>query len=112
MTTSFRDLTAETSKYVQELHKVIPETLKGFSALQKGANTGELSTKIKELIALCIGVATHCEDCIGFHCQKLVAYQATREEVCEALGVAIYMGGGPSLMYAAKALKAFDEFAH
>jgi len=36
---------------------------------------------------------------------------ATRQEVDEALGVATYMGGGPSLMYAASAVTAFDEFA-
>jgi alkylhydroperoxidase/carboxymuconolactone decarboxylase family protein YurZ len=35
---------------------------------------------------------------------------ATRLEVEEALGMAIYMGGGPSLMYAADALAAFEQF--
>jgi hypothetical protein len=30
--------------------------------------------------------------------------------VHETLGVAVYMGGGPSAMYAANAVAAFDEF--
>lgn len=52
-----------------------------------------------------------CDPCIGFHTQTLVKLGATRQEVDETLGVAVYMGGGPSLMYAASAIKAFDEFA-
>lgn len=111
MTQSFQALTQDVTKYIQELNKEIPETIKGFTALQKGANQGEVPAKTKELIALCIGVATHCEACIGFHSQKLVKLNATRAEVSEALGVAVYMGGGPSLMFAAQALKAFDEFS-
>jgi hypothetical protein len=34
-----------------------------------------------------------------------------RSEVGEALAMAVYMGGGPSLMYAADALRAYDQFA-
>jgi AhpD family alkylhydroperoxidase len=60
---------------------------------------------------LAIGVAGHCDGCIGFHAKSLVRLGATREQVMEALGVAIYMGGGPSLMYAAEAVHAYDEFA-
>lgn len=112
MTESFKKLTQSVGQYVQELSKEIPDVIKGFGALQQGANQeNTLSSKNKELIALCIGVATHCDACIGFHSEKLVKYQASRKEVAEALGIAIYMGGGPSLMYAAKALQAFDEFS-
>jgi AhpD family alkylhydroperoxidase len=63
------------------------------------------------LIALAIGVAGHCEGCIGFHAKTLVRLGATREQVMEALAVAAYMGGGPSLMYAADAVHAYDEFS-
>ena len=55
-------------------------------------------------------MATHCDGCIGFHTKALARLGATREEVMEALGVTIYMGGGPSLMYAADAVHAFDRF--
>ena len=34
-----------------------------------------------------------------------------REEVAEAIGVAIQMGGGPSMVYGGQALRAYDEFA-
>jgi AhpD family alkylhydroperoxidase len=62
-------------------------------------------------MALALGVATHCDACLAFHLQTLVKLGATRAEVEEALGVAVYMGGGPSLMYAADALAAFEELS-
>ncbi len=72
---------------------------------------GALSKKTKELIALALGVAGHCDACLGFHIRTLVKLGATRGEVEEALGVAVYMGGGPSLMYSADALAAFEELS-
>jgi AhpD family alkylhydroperoxidase len=59
---------------------------------------GALNRKTKELIALALGVAAHCDGCIGFHVETLVKLGATRQEVEETLGMAVYMGGGPSLM--------------
>jgi hypothetical protein len=53
---------------------------------------------------------TRCDGCIGFHTEALVRLGATREEVEETLGMTIYMGGGPSLMHAADAISAFEEF--
>ena len=65
----------------------------------------------KELIALAIGVAKQCDACIGFHTQALRKLGATDEEVSEMLGVSVYMGGGPSLMYAADAWTAWQQTA-
>lgn len=83
----------------------------GFSQLSQSAlEAGAVSAKTKELMALALGVAAHCDGCIGFHAKALVALGASRAEVEETLAVAIYMGGGPSLMYSADALTAFDQF--
>jgi AhpD family alkylhydroperoxidase len=71
---------------------------------------GALDKKTKELIALALSVAARCDPCIAFHTQTLAKLGATRQEVDETLGVAVYMGGGPSLMYAAHALDAFEQF--
>lgn len=62
-------------------------------------------------LALALSVAVRCDPCIGPHTQTLAKLGATRQEVEETLGVAVYIGGGPSLMYAASAINAFDEFA-
>lgn len=80
--------------------------------MARGAlKAGVLSEPQKELIALAIGVADHCDGCIGFHVKSLVRLASKRVVVMEALAVAVYMGGGPSLMYAAQAVHAYDEFS-
>lgn len=111
MENSYSDITAEINLGIAKLRQGVPEAMAGFSAMSKGAlKAGVLSELDKELIALAIGVAGHCDGCIGFHARTLVRLGATTEHVMEALAVAVYMGGGPSLMYAAQAVHAFEEF--
>ena len=89
-----------------------PEAMTAFSGLARAAlEPKALSTKTKELIALAISVATRCDGCIAFHAEAAVKQGASREEVMETMGMAIYMGAGPSVMYAAQALEAFDQFS-
>ena len=89
-----------------------PAPMKGFADLSRAALAeGALSAKTKELMALALGVAAHCSACIAFHAKTLVGLGATQREIEETLAVAVYMGGGPSLMYGAEALAAFAEFA-
>ena len=112
MTKSYTDITAEINRGIVKLRQGAPEAMAGFTALSRGAlKAGVLSEVHKELIAIAIGVAGHCDGCIGFHAKSLVRLGAKREELMEALAVAVYMGGGPSLMYAAEAVHAYDEFA-
>lgn len=111
MTVEFKKLTQDISANLMELGKNIPQVLKEFNDLNKaGSAAGVLDAKTKELIALAIGVAVRCDGCIGFHSKALSKLGATEAEVHEALGVAVYMGGGPSVMYAANAVAAFKEF--
>lgn len=112
MTKEFKSVIADIGAYSKELHGLIPETMAGFSSMAKAATqTKVLDEKTKELIAMALGVAAHCDGCLGYHAKALARLGATREEVAEALGMAIYMGGGPSLMYAADALRAYDQFS-
>ncbi|HQR04031.1 MAG: carboxymuconolactone decarboxylase family protein [Proteobacteria bacterium] len=109
---SFQELTQGISRNLATLRKDIPGVMKGFSEMSRAATAdGVLDKKTKELIALALGVAAHCDGCIGFHTQALVKLGATKAEVEETLGMAVYMGGGPSLMYAANAIAAFEEFS-
>ncbi|WP_066570593.1 carboxymuconolactone decarboxylase family protein [Snodgrassella sp. CFCC 13594] len=111
MSKKYTELTREISSQLAIMHKTQPETMKGFSDIGKAAmKSGVLDPKTKELIALAVGVAARCDGCIGFHTKALARLGATTEEVHEALGVAIYMGGGPVAMYAANAVSAFHEF--
>lgn len=113
MTKKYKDITHSISASLIKLHKEIPDVMSAFGALAKSAtHGGALNQKTKELIALALGIAGHCDGCIGFHVQALVKLSVTREELLEVLSMAIYMGGGPSLMYAADALSAFEEFTN
>ena len=62
------------------------------------------------LLAVAISVAVRCDPCIAYHVDGARKHGATREEIAETLGLAIYMGAGPSAMYAAQALEAYDQF--
>ena len=108
----YKSLTQTISTNLAQLHKTQASVMKGFGDMGKAAMAdGALDAKTKELIALAVGVAARCDGCIGFHTKALVKLGASTAEVNEALGVAIYMGGGPSAMYAANAVAAFNEFS-
>ncbi|NMG74845.1 carboxymuconolactone decarboxylase family protein [Aromatoleum diolicum] len=85
--------------------------MQGFNLMAKGAlKEGAVTALNKELIALAIGVASRCDACIGFHVKALIRRGVTREQLMETLAICTYMGGGPSLMYAAEAVRAYEEF--
>jgi len=85
--------------------------MKAFAGIAQAATVSKaLDAKTKELIALGIAVAVRCDDCIAFHVKAAVEKGATRDEVSETLSMAIYMGAGPSVMYASHALEAFTQF--
>jgi AhpD family alkylhydroperoxidase len=93
------------------LHKLNPETTKGFQALSSGAMAdGTLPRKEREYVALAIAVTQRCEPCITLHVEALIKAGATREDLGAVLAMCVQMGGGPALMYAAHALAAWDEF--
>ena len=101
----------DTNANIAALAKEIPETVAGFNKMGVAAKTnGALDEKTKEIMALGIAIATRCDSCIGFHIKSLIRLGLTREELCEALAMATYMGGGPSYAFSAKALRAYDHF--
>jgi AhpD family alkylhydroperoxidase len=111
-TKDWPDFTRGLSAELRNLRGGAPEVMKAFSALAQSALAqGTLDGKTKELIAIAVSVATRCDDCIGFHVKAAVDRGATRDEILETLGMAIYMGAGPSAMYASHALGAYAQFA-
>ncbi len=108
---NYPEIVKDVSANLKVLRSGIGDAMQGFSALAQAATKPRaLDKKTKELIALSIGVATRCDGGIGFHSETPVKLGAPREEVEEALAMAIYMGGGPALMYAADAIGAYDQF--
>ena len=110
--TNWPDLTKSLSSELKNLRGGAPEVMKAFSSLAQAALAqGAIDPKTKELIALGIGVAVRCDDCIAFHVKAAVDHGASREEILETLGMAVYMGAGPSAMYASHALGSYTQFA-
>lgn len=94
------------------LNSAMPEAMAGFGQLGKAAYAdGALSAKMKELVALAIGVAARCDGCIAWHAKMALKHGATREEISELLAVCVQMGGGPSSIYAGQALEAYDALS-
>ncbi len=103
--------TTDLNALLRNLRTGTPEVMKAFSAIAQAALAPKaLDGKAKELIALGIAVAIRCDDCIAFHAKAAVERGASRDEILETLGMAIYMGAGPSVMYASHALEAFSQF--
>jgi AhpD family alkylhydroperoxidase len=108
----YRELTSAVSKELATLRADLPAVMQGFNDLSRAATAaGAIDKKTKELIALALGVAVRCDACIGFHVKALVQLGASLAEVEEALAMAVYMGGGPSLMYSANAIAAYKQFS-
>ena len=96
----------ERGKEFSALH---PELVKGFSALNRGAaTTKHIDAKTREFIALAVSVTTRCQGCIDAHVRKAKALGATREEIAEALGVAVALNAGAAFTYSLHALDAVE----
>jgi len=109
---SYTDQMKQVRGYTSQLSSALPDVMKSFYGLGRAATTdGALDTKTKELIALAIAVATHCDNCIAFHTSAALKAGATKEEIYEMLGVTVYMGGGPALMYATHVMEAVEEMS-
>ncbi|WP_026381747.1 carboxymuconolactone decarboxylase family protein [Afifella pfennigii] len=111
MSKDYTDIATQVMEGIELLQGAAPDIMSAFGAL--GQAVGEdkaLSTKTKELISLAIAVAVRCDGCVAYHAKAVLDCGATRAEVAEAIGVAIHMGGGPSVVYGGAALQAFDAF--
>lgn len=97
---------------VRGLRQASPDVMKAFGDMARAAHGDEaLDGKTKELVALAISVAVRCDPCIAYHAEGALMQGASRSEVAETLAMVVYMGAGPSVMYAAKALEAVDQIA-
>lgn len=102
----------DTRKGLRTLNGAISDTTGAFNAMGKTVKEGgTLDFKTKEFVALGIAICIRCEPCITLHVQALIKAGVTREELGDVLAMSIQMGGGPAMMYAAKALECYDELA-
>jgi len=111
MNTSYPDTYKYYAEQMQELGKRLGGPMAGFGQLHEASVAGgALSSKMKELIALSIGITVRCNGCIAYHVHDALKAGATNQEVLETIGVAVLMGGGPSVIYGIAAMEAVDQF--
>lgn len=105
---------ADLREPTKALRSRVSDVYDGFLKMTRTATAdGEMPAKYKELVALAIAVAVHCDGCIDYHARAAARRGATEQEAAEALGVTVLMGGGPSASdYAPRAFEAFREFAN
>lgn len=112
MERNFEQVANDVIEGVGLLRHASPDAIRAFGALSvAGTASGAIDTKTKELMALAIGIAVHCDGCVAYHTKMAHQHKATREEVAETVALAVYMGGGPAAVYGADALRAYDEFS-
>jgi AhpD family alkylhydroperoxidase len=93
---------------IGKIAQISPETVTGYQTLHAaGKKTNLLGAKVRELIALAVAVTTHCDGCITVHTSNAIKAGATKEEIAEALGVAVAMNAGAALVYSARVMDAY-----
>ena len=111
MTSDYPALHQHLEERLAQLGSELPGPMTGFARLHKKAvEPGALDAKTKELMALAISIAVHCEGCIAYHTHDAIRAGATRAELMETIGVALMMGGGPASIYAAHTMDAMEQF--
>ena len=95
---------------IGELAKMSPDTIKGYQSLSAaGQKSDLLGAKVRELIALAVAVTLRCDGCITVHTDAAVKHGASREEIAEALGVAVTINAGAALVYSSRVLDAHAQ---
>ena len=111
MSTDYIELRQQIEERLAQFGREMPGPMTGFARLHKKAvEDGELSAKVKEMMALAISIAVGCEGCIAYHAHDAIQAGATRPELLETISVGVMMAGGPGTIYAAHALDAVEQF--
>jgi AhpD family alkylhydroperoxidase len=109
---NWKEYRGEVKARVGDLRDLVPEVMKAYGALAtSGERSKHLAPKTREMIALAVAVTTRCDGCIASHVEAAIAHGATKEELAEALGVAIALNAGAALVYSARTLDAFEQMS-
>jgi AhpD family alkylhydroperoxidase len=97
----------ELLKAVPEFGRQSPDSLRGYTTLSNAnAKESRLGEKVRQLISLAVAVTSRCDGCIVLHSEAALKAGATREEIAEALGVAMAMNAGAAFVYSMRTMDA------
>jgi AhpD family alkylhydroperoxidase len=93
---------------IAQIGRTSPDIVRGYRELtDAGAKTTLLGPKTRELIALAVAVTRQCDGCITIHTAAAIKHGATREEIVEALGVAVAVNAGAALVNSARVMDSY-----
>ncbi len=96
---------------VKDIGQMSPDTIRGYLALGAAGHKADLlGAKTRELIALAVAVTLRCDGCIAVHTEAAIRHGATKEEIAEALGVAIAVNAGAALVYSTRVMDAYADY--
>lgn len=100
---------AQVQKRVAEIGRTSPDIIRGYRMTSNAGNNADLlGPKVRELISLAVAVTARCDGCIVIHTEAALKHGATREEIVEALGVAVAVNAGAALIYSGRVLDAVE----
>lgn len=73
---------------------------------------GALPSQTKELLGLVASAVLRCNDCIDYHLEQCAKTGSTKEEIVEALNVALVVGGSiviPHMRHAIETLEILED---
>lgn len=108
MLLNWSEFLADMTKGFRRFAEVAPATVTGYQALHAAPAGAKLDERTRELICIAVAVTTRCDGCIANHVAKARALGVGREEIAEALGVAVAMNAGAAIAYSTRALDAYD----
>lgn len=107
MMLNWNDYQKDVGSRLGELMKLSPDTVRGYQTLSAAnSKTGMLDEKTRQLISVAVAVTTRCDGCIVIHTDAALKAGASKEEIAEALGVAVAMNAGAALVYSTRVLDA------
>ncbi|MGP1345952.1 MAG: carboxymuconolactone decarboxylase family protein [Phycisphaerales bacterium] len=79
------------------------------AAYRDRVSEGGLDGATKELLGLVASAVLRCDDCINYHIDQAVKAGWTREQIEDAMNVALVVGGSIVIPHARRALLILDE---
>jgi AhpD family alkylhydroperoxidase len=94
---------------VREISAANPELVKAYAGLSHAnAKSTHIDAKTRELVALAVAVTLRCDGCINAHTDAAIKAGASKEEIVDAVGVAIMVNAGATMVYSARTLDAYN----
>jgi len=70
---------------------------------------GALPAKTKELLGLATSMVLRCDDCVAYHIGQSLETGSSRDEIMEAMSVALVVGGSIVIPHLRRAVAFLDE---